>query len=188
MNIWHFQRTVTNRLLSWAALSAAIGALTLLVRRGKTQDDQYSQGVASQFLGWAAINAGIAVIGGQGTTKRQSDLTDAYAPERMRGEANNLHRLLWLNAAPDLAYMFGGGLLVHRFQNRRAHLFARRTGSARMRGVGIGIMLQGAALFLFDVFHGLIVPDPDAAVGMTFRRAMNGTHDEIVDDVAADGI
>ncbi|MBZ0295239.1 MAG: hypothetical protein K8L99_21930 [Anaerolineae bacterium] len=71
---------------------------------------------------------------------------DAAVQQR---EAQNLRRILWLNAFLDVLYVTGGGWL------------ARNRGQDKLfwRGIGRGIMLQGVMLFVFDVLHARQVPD-----------------------------
>ena len=142
MTIWDFQRTVSRALLVWSAISAAIG-LVLGARR-----TPFRQGVASQFLGWPLINAGIAVFGALSAARRERTLGDAQSPERRDREARNLRRLLRINAGLDVGYMAGGLLLMLR----------PRSGE-RLKGTGLGILLQGAFLFCFDLLLSLRVPD-----------------------------
>ena len=142
MTIWDFQRTVSRALLVWSAISAAIG-LVLGARR-----TPFRQSVASQFLGWPVINAGIAVFGALSAARRERTLPDAQSPERRDREARNLWRLLRINAGLDVGYMAGGLLLMLRPQS-----------GARLKGTGLGILLQGAFLFCFDLLLSLRVPD-----------------------------
>ncbi|MCC6615742.1 MAG: hypothetical protein IT320_19890 [Anaerolineae bacterium] len=61
-------------------------------------------------------------------------------------EGNNLRRLLWINAGLDILYMIGGWWTTLR---------ARKPW---LRGVGLGVILQGLALFIFDLFHASQTP------------------------------
>lgn len=137
MNIWQFSSLVSQRLLTWniANLIAGVGLLV----RGR-------RGVGSQFIGWALINMAIAVFGERSNQARAAR-PDAISPLIREGQARNLRRLLWINAGLDVLYMLGG------------FLFALRAKKKQRRGMGIGIIIQGAFLFVFDVIHGLDVPD-----------------------------
>ena len=78
-------------------------------------------------------------------------LPDAATPQRRQREARNLRRLLRINAVLDIGYMAGGLALL-----------LRPGSSERARGVGLGILLQGAFLFLFDTILSFRVPDVEA--------------------------
>jgi hypothetical protein len=91
--------------------------------------------------GRAAVNAGIAYVGATSTAQRQAALPDANLPGRHLEEGRNLHRLLLINAGLDVLYILGGLALM------------RGNASASQRGTGWGIVLQGAALLVFDIVH-----------------------------------
>jgi hypothetical protein len=133
-----FARMVSLRLMLWSVLSMAGGAL--LWRRGTP----FWRGFGIQALAWGAIDALIAAAGLAGQ-RPSHDPSPAYDAPR---EARKLRRLLWFNAALDVGYMAGGAWL------------ARTKGSANpaWRGHGWGIVLQGAFLFWFDLYHALRVP------------------------------
>ena len=140
MTIWQFQHTLSKRLLQWSGASAALGlAMSLLGR--------FWRGVGSQFLGWAAVNAAIAVGGSFVAEQRRVREADSALPKGMMREANKLQRLLRVNAALDIVYMLGGLWMLGR--NRQ---------KPWLRGVGLGIILQGLFLFVFDVIHARQVP------------------------------
>ncbi len=77
--------------------------------------------------------------------QRVQTLPDPYAPEILHREGANLQRLLWINALLDLFYMRGGEWLM-------------RKGGAYRRGMGVGIFVQGLALFIFDLIHATDTP------------------------------
>ena len=63
-------------------------------------------------------------------------------------ETRKLRRLLWLNTLLDILYVAGGlGLRAIRGRNEPA-----------WRGHGWGIVVQGGFLFLFDLYHVLVLP------------------------------
>lgn len=141
MDIWGFQRQVTSRLLTWAGISAVLGVVIAVFRPHK-----FWRGVAGQFVGWAAINALIGLAGGAGAKRREETLRDAHSRSRMTTEAHNLSRLLWINAALDVLYIAGG-----------ARFGASRADDDTRAGTGVGIMIQGAFLLVFDIVHGLAI-------------------------------
>lgn len=161
MTIWEFQATLTRRLLTWAGSSFALGLLMLI-------GGKFWRGVGSQFAGWAVVNAAIGFFGDRGSTSRRAKFGDqAHDPATLEREGRNLWRLLWINAGLDVFYMLGGWL------------YARRAGeNEQKRGVGIGIVIQGAFLFFFDVYHGLIVPRHQRRqTSVTMPTYTNGTHE-----------
>jgi hypothetical protein len=148
MTIWEFQRTVARGLLTWSGISVALG---LLMGAARTP---FANGVSSQFLGWPVINSGIALFGLFSAGRRERTLNDAHTRQRRAKEAHNLRRLLRINAVLDIGYMAGG-----------LWLLARKERSERLRGAGLGIVLQGAFLFVYDTVLSLRVPDVDAKRG-----------------------
>lgn len=139
MTIWRFQTQLSERLLEWSMTSAALGVVMMLGR-------SFWRGVGSQFLGWAGINALIAYFGAQSARKKMA-APNAADPETLDKEANNLRTILLVNTALDVLYVRGGLWMAVR---RRSSFFTR--------GMGIGIMIQGAFLFVFDLVHSLEVP------------------------------
>jgi hypothetical protein len=139
-NIWDFQRTLSQRLLVWSGISTVIGTV-MAFKRG------FWRGVGSQFVGWAVVNAAIALGGQYVTQRRRAQLDNPELAKHHIREATNLKRLLWINAGLDVFYMLGG-----------AFMMGRRQSDAQARGTGLGIILQGLFLFIFDIFHALRTP------------------------------
>lgn len=135
LNIWAFQAAISRRLAQWAAVSFALGAAMALGRA-------FWRAVGGQFMGWAVVNLAIAFFGSRAADDRFHRLPAPESPEVQAEEARKLSRLLWINAGLDILYMAGGRWLM-------------RSGSPARRGMGLGIILQGAYLFVFDVFHAL---------------------------------
>jgi len=136
--IWEFQKTVSQRLLIWSGLSTALGIVMSLF-------GAFGRGIGGQFVGWAVVNAAIAVGGSFFTDQRKLKLAAPDAPKVLIKEASSLQRLLWINAGLDVLYMLGGWLTM-------------RSDKAHRRGMGLGIILQGLFLFVFDIFHAFKVP------------------------------
>jgi hypothetical protein len=137
VSIWAYQETISRRLLSWSAISI-IGGLAV------TPLNSYWRGFGSQAVGWGVIDAAIALFGRRSARKRQLQPNAALQIER---ECRNLSLLLWVNVGLDALYMIGGRSLT-----RRRHV------SRMLRGAGWGIVLQGAFLFIFDLYHAVNVP------------------------------
>jgi Na+-driven multidrug efflux pump len=141
MNIWGYQKVVSQRLFAWNIINIAVG---LLLGRGTPTQ----QGIASQNVGWGLINIGIALIGGI-VGGRRSQQADAMLPATLEKETRNLRRLLWINTGLDVLYMVGGWF----FSRRNAH-------KPMQQGMGYGIIIQGALLFIFDLLHVLPLHRP----------------------------
>lgn len=136
--IWQFQGAVSQRLLIWSGVSTLLGVIMSAFGR-------FGRGMGGQFIGWAAVNAAIALVGAFFTEQRKLQIATPEAPKEMMREAAKLQRLLWINAGLDVLYMLGGAWLM-------------RSAKPQRRGMGLGIILQGLFLFVFDIFHALQVP------------------------------
>lgn len=141
MNIWEFQQRVARRLIGLNLMNVAFGALL-----SSQRDAPFLRGVGTQAVGWAGINILLGSVGSLANRRRAQQPTADALPARRR-ERRNLSLLLWVNAALDLVYIFGGWRWAQRSE---AYSFRR--------GSGIGVMLQGALLLIFDLFHVLIIP------------------------------
>jgi hypothetical protein len=152
MNIWQYQLLLMRRLLQWSLFSTTLGAFLMLGHK-------FWQGVGAQFMGWALIDGLIAYFGSE-RARKAAFADTASDPERLRAERRNLRILLWFNAALDLLYVRGGLWLALR---RRSSIFTR--------GMGLGIIVQGSFLFLFDLIHGVTVPDVSESNSSVSQRA-----------------
>lgn len=135
MDIWSFQIRLTRRLLAWAGASAVLGVLMLVPA------DSFWRGLGVQFLAWGLVDAAIAWLGRHRAYARQARLSSEYGAEI--DESHRLARLLWLNAGLDGLYVLGGVLLAYR----------PGASDPFWLGGGLGIVVQGAFLFLFDWSH-----------------------------------
>jgi hypothetical protein len=141
--IYTFQKDLSQKLLLWSLLSMIVGGF--LSGRRQSPDQR---GFGQQALGWGAIDALIALVGWAMARKRTAD-PSAQTEEAKRKETRNLRRLLWINSGLDLLYIAGGWLLT-----RRADSSGRG-----WRGHGWGIVVQGAFLLLFDLYHARQLED-----------------------------
>lgn len=144
--IWDFADALSRRLLLWSALSVAAGAVLML------SGDAFWRGFGLQALVWGVIDAAIAFFGRRSSEKRR--LATLGGPSIVEREARNLRRLLWINTALDVLYVAAGFVLIYTIG--RDDPFAR--------GNGWGIVVQGAFLFFFDLFHALAVPKEPPAL------------------------
>ena len=143
MNIWQFENAVSQRLLRWGLVSVVVG---LVMRLGSP----FWKGVGSQFVGWGAVDAAIALFGFIGMRNRVDKLDNPGVAEVKRKEERNLGRALWINAILDVFYILGGFLWMRRDK-----------GDGQARGVGWGVVIQGAFLLIFDVLHAQNMPKTD---------------------------
>lgn len=147
--IWQFQETVSRRLLGWSIFSLFSGF-------GLWLDVQPTlRAIGVQFLTWGAIDGLLAVFGRRAARRKQAALPDPLDPAVTEPEARNLQRLLWINSGLDVIYLLVGALLYRRGNDARA----------AWRGHGIGVLVQGGFLLLFDVFHALRTPRQSAVRG-----------------------
>lgn len=132
VDIWAFNRRVSRSLLSWNVVNIAAGFV--LSTKGTLL-----RAIGSQSIGWGLINIGIAVFGQKAADQRKASLPDPDSPDVQARERRNLTRLLAINAGLDLLYIWGG-----------LRLARRRGAGSRTVGIGIGIMIQGLLLYVFD--------------------------------------
>lgn len=138
-NIWAYQQSLSNRLIRWNVANIGIGVLVSFF-------SPFWRGVGSQGIGWGVINILIGLAGGR-AARRKAAQPDAHTPDKQMHEANNLFRLLVINAGLDILYMLGGRWLI------------RKSAAQPYRhGMGWGIIVQGFLLFLFDVTQAAMVP------------------------------
>jgi len=135
MTIWQLQRRIGLQLLVWSAVSTVGGALLLFA-------PPFWRGVGVQALVWGAVDAAIALFG-LVSLRRKKRRPDADSPETHARETRRLRRLLLVNAGLDVLYVIGGGVVLNSFTTDFA------------RGNGVGIIVQGAFLLLFDLFYAL---------------------------------
>jgi hypothetical protein len=136
MNIWTFQDLLTRRLSTWARFSIGLGLVGLLAPRA------FWRGMASQFIGWGIINQAIAFFGSKGTENQLAGLDEAEKKTIEPQETRKLAKILWINAGLDVGYILFGAILAR----------ANRDNPFKV-GTGIGIIIQGLFLLLFDWIH-----------------------------------
>jgi len=142
MNIWQFHRLVTDRLLRWGAANVIAG---MLLQRHR---DPLWKGIGAQSAGWGLIDALIALVGGISTQNKIASLPNPGDEQAQHKEKSNLKMILWVNAGLDVLYVLGGAWVARSDK-----------GDGVRRGHGLGIMLQGGFLFVFDFLHALFIED-----------------------------
>jgi len=139
--IWAFVDVLGRRLVLWAVASVLVGAAML------AWGDAFWRGVGLMFIAWGSIDGLIGLAGRWFADRNRRRLRgDPGAPAR---EAGRIRRILWINAGLDILYIAGGAWLL---------VTAADPGGA---GAGLGIVIQGAFLLVFDVLHARWVPSPD---------------------------
>jgi hypothetical protein len=131
-DIWEFSADVSEQLLTWNMFNIIAGVI--ISRRGGVL-----RGFASQNIGWGMINSAIALLGHRMNLRRMATIDDPEDPAVQRAESRNLRLILAVNGLLDILYILGGRRIA-----RGTNLLSMR------RGIGLGIMVQGALLFLFD--------------------------------------
>ncbi|MCU0512104.1 MAG: hypothetical protein MUE40_05980 [Anaerolineae bacterium] len=142
MNAWQTQDKLSRRLLRWGGLSIVAGLVMWLT--GKP----FWRSMGAQFASWGAINAAIALFGQADANRRIDDLDNPGEPAVLAKEAQKLRAILLVNAGLDVLYILGGRAWA-----------ARDTGDGKARGTGLGVILQGGFLLVFDLVHALLLKD-----------------------------
>lgn len=134
-------------LLGWALGSMITGALW------RRESNRFWQGVGEQFIAWGAVDGIIALFALRGArrkaTQQQAGL---IAPVQQALETDQFEKIVWANAALDVGYVLGGRWWLRRHADH-----------PHPQGMGVGIMLQGGFLLVWDIFLALAV-----------RRGRNG--------------
>ena len=133
-NFYHYQQRRLSILLGWGVGSVVVGSSMQLIRQ-----DFWKQ-FGLQALAWGAIDAALALVGIRSARNKerryeQKELGDADEKK----EARTIRRILLINAGLDGLYILSGSWVIWRFQAR-----------SDRRGMGVGILLQGVWLLLFD--------------------------------------
>lgn len=139
---------------SWALANIGVG-----VAGWATASHEQLRSFHLMNAGWNVVNLGIAapsLIMALGRRDDDADLWDTLAA------GNGIRTALLVNAALDVAYVFGGAYLALR---------GDRDGKPQLVGLGQSVMLQGAFLFAFD----LTVWSLHTARNARFRKALRAT-------------
>lgn len=131
--IWEFESDLTNRLLFWSIFSILCGLGIWFA------SNEFGRGFGIQAIVWGLIDAAIAIVGARVAARRKSTAD----PKR---EAVFIRNVLWINFGLDVLYVLGGIWLI------------QNSDDGFWRGSGWGIVLQGAFLFFFDLFHAIKIP------------------------------
>jgi hypothetical protein len=128
-DFWSWQHRALGWLLGWGVGSVVVGAALIADRRPDLRQ------IGQQAIGWGAIDAALALNGRRAARAKQRQKPTATAPEVER-EAARFQQIIAVNAGLDLLYIGGGWRLL-------------RTAGQR-RGMGLGIIIQGLFLLIYD--------------------------------------
>jgi hypothetical protein len=96
--------------------------------------------ICLQAASWGAIDAALAVVGQRGALHKDQQWKQGELSEHDLGrEVRNFRHILLFNAFLDFIYIFGGYRLWSTAGERRSR-----------QGMGIGIIIQGLFLLLYD--------------------------------------
>lgn len=140
MDIWAFQKRISQRLFIWSGFSIFIGIFLLFLKT------PFWMGVASQAIVWGVVDALVAAFGQSGAKKRKAKHSDRNPHLIDENEILTLRRTLQINAVLDIFYIAAGLWLV----------LARP--EILLKGVGWGVLVQGVFLAAFDLTHVFLTP------------------------------
>lgn len=141
LNLYRFQRSAMPVLLGWALGSIVTGVLWM------RNPSRFLRGIGGQFFAWGAIDGLIALLALRGAWgKVEKWQAGEITPLQHDREADQFEKIVWANAALDVGYVLGG-----RWWSRR------NPDDPRHRGMGLGVMVQGAFLLVWDLFLALAV-------------------------------
>ena len=139
--IWDYENLLARRLVLWAILCLIVGAGTLLFGA------PLWKGLGLSALSWGVINILLASAILEKVSTHLGQHSTFHIED---SEANHLRKSLWRSNALDVLYAAAGTAL----------LFFLDAEFPFWQGFGWGVILQGAFLFAFDLYHVLHVPDP----------------------------
>jgi hypothetical protein len=137
MSIWRFQKQLAARLMAINMVNMVIGLLILPA-------GNFLRGLGQQALAWGAINIGFGLVTSRFVDHQFAKQADPFQPEVIQQTSQQVKTILIVAVFSDVLYMLGG---VWYARHHRKDAFKR--------GTGIGVVIQGAMLFLFDLFHAL---------------------------------
>ena len=126
---FQWQEWVLGGLMAWGAANVVFGA------GGSRARDDMPRQFAWQALTWGAIDLALAVLGRRGARTQGRTAT----PETTQRAVASFRRVLAINAGLDVVYIVGGSVLVATARHDR-----------RRKGVGLGILVQGIFLAVYD--------------------------------------
>ncbi len=133
-NFYGYQQRRFLLLLGWGLLSIIAGSALQL------NPKLFWKQFGIQALLWGAIDAALALFGIIGADRKgKRYVLGELGTADEQKEARSFYRILLINTGLDVGYIGLGMWLMQRFKAR-----------ADRRGMGLGILVQGLWLFLFD--------------------------------------
>ena len=133
-NFYQYQQRCLSLLLGWSFLSMITGLVM------QFNPKPFWKQFGLQALVWGAIDALLAAFGLRSANQKENRYTiGKLSFHDETKEAQSFYRILLINTGLDVLYVAGGVWLMQRFKAR-----------ADRRGMGLGILVQGLWLFLFD--------------------------------------
>jgi hypothetical protein len=127
-NFFRFQHRALGVLWAWGLGSVAVGVSALLSR------DQRIRQAGLQAIAWGAIDAALAWFGRRSARAKISRGADD-GPQ----QARRFRTILLINAGLDIGYLAGGAALLRGARGRDERV-----------GMGVGILIQGLFLLIYD--------------------------------------
>lgn len=127
-----WQHTALGWLLAWGVGSMVVGAGLATARR------QDLRQIGLQAIGWGVIDAALALSGRRQARAKQHQALGSQQ-RSPSAEATRFQRIVAINAGLDLLYIAGGLRLTWTgYSNPNRY------------GMGVGILLQGCFLLIYD--------------------------------------
>lgn len=134
-NFYVYQHRGLRPLLAWGIGSSLAGALLALLPR------PFWRQFGLQAVGWGIVDVLLAIAGRRQALLRAEELASHARDESAAArDAEQLQRILLLNAGLDLLYIAGGLWATGRHPDR-----------PERRGFGLGITVQGLFLLAYDL-------------------------------------
>lgn len=130
--VW--QERALDVLLSWGVGNVIGGAVVAAAKSGTPR------AIGVQAVAWGAIDTAVAIYA-QCTARRNatSARSGMYGARHIRDRARRFEYLLAIQTAADVIYVVAGSIV------------AARSRSPWARGSAIGVVVQGAALLIYDM-------------------------------------
>ena len=133
-NFYGYQQQRFLLLLSWGLLSVIAGSALQL------NSQPFWKQFGIQSLLWGTIDAALALFGLNGANKKEERYALGELNEtETQKDTRTFYRILLINFGFDAGYIALGAWLTQHFSTRPDR-----------RGMGLGILIQGLWLFLFD--------------------------------------
>jgi hypothetical protein len=125
---FHFQERALSVLWRWGLASVVLGLPALIARNPALRQ------IGIQSIAWGAINTALAFFGRRGARERM----ERGAPDAP-AQARRFRLIALANVGLDIGYIAGGWRLVRGARGRGQRV-----------GMGLGIIIQGLFLLMFD--------------------------------------